>query len=239
MDDFEVLLANDGSTQNITEVVEPFKPYLNITLYDMERTQWRSCPSKAFKHMLKFALREVITVAHPEIMIPETALQHIYDSLTGPQVESNNYCRMSRTDPTGSFYISENDVNWNENKRRWVSLKAMWIENTYWQINGNNWHQAIDNLQNIPGFWQDGGFCGQLNRWHMNREVFAWWLCGATFRNDPIWEATRETETHGVIDMDWIHYRMANDYIDIVPKDIVCYHQAHLKTAPLCAESNA
>lgn len=31
MDDFEVLLANDGSTQNITEVVEPFKPYLNIT----------------------------------------------------------------------------------------------------------------------------------------------------------------------------------------------------------------
>jgi len=229
MDDFEVLLADDGSTQDIESYVDPFREFIPIKVYRMPRETWRSCPSLAFSKMLPDAKGEVVAIAHPEIMLPKNALSLTYDALHTKRDDCYYYKIAGKEQYP--------NVEFNSDDYTWVTFKSLFVEGLYRLIDTVDWHSDVDNLRNISGFWKDVGFAGRENRWHYERQSYPWWFFGATFRDNPIWKDMEITEEHGVIDMWFITYRHTNKFTDITPIELTCYHQAHLKTAIPVANS--
>jgi len=81
--DFEVLITDDGSTQNLQGVFELFAEFLQLKVYKAERLAWRSCASRAYKRMLPDCEGKVVAIAHPEMMLDFAAMGIIHDSVLG------------------------------------------------------------------------------------------------------------------------------------------------------------
>lgn len=214
--DFEVLLNDDGSTQDIQSIVKKFDPFINIQYFNTPRTSWVSCPSRAFKRMYEFATGKIIVVTHPEMMLSFDALQFIYDALLGNKLHN---C---------STYVIDNHASVEQSTWKWVSLRPNFFDdNTYIRMDGVDWHSNVDNIQYLGGWKNVVGFAGRPNSKHDVVPGYPWWFVGAALKECPIWLDTPITKGHANIDMFWCYYRKKYNFLDITPDKVMCYHQVH------------
>lgn len=213
---FEVIIVNDGSTQDLNPTFEMFRPYLQLQIIHRPRSQWTSCPSGAYKEALPKARGEIIAIAHPEMMLDYEAMEYIYKGCRGElSLDQAHYWTIGQ--PGGP--------------ERWVSLKPLFLDDIYKSIDTVNWHQDIKLLQTLPGFWEAGGFSSFPNSWHAAKEDYPWWFVGATRKEASIWRDMPVFRGHGIIDMWLCDHRRLNDYIEVTPRQPMCYHQPHARTA--------
>ncbi len=218
--EFEILLMDDGSTQDITRIVKIFNAYLDIKFYQVKRLTWRSCASKAFKTMLPDARGEVIAISHPEVMLKENAMGYLYEGAIGNLIP-----------PVAIRYTIEHPQV-SEEKRYWVSLRPFFVPDfQYQRLDEIDWHSNFWNLLNYPGSSGWGGFAGQNNDWHRTNPIYPWWFASSCKKSDPIWDDLPVIDGHGIIDMWFYHYRSKNKFVDIVPTEVLCCHQPHMTTA--------
>lgn len=217
--DFEILLNDDGSTQNIKALVEQFSPYVNIKYYHTPRSTWVSCGSPAYKKMMPDAQGKIIAITHPEIMISFDALQFVYDVLLE--------CKQDE--------LVEYVINYPNNpkpKWKWVSLRPnFFIDDNYELIDVADWHSSLDRFQELPSWENWGGFAGRPNLWHSNHFEYPWWFFGAALKECPIWDAMVGFVGHATLDMWMMKYRSVYHLLDVVPDKVMCYHQPHVTSA--------
>jgi glycosyltransferase involved in cell wall biosynthesis len=217
--DFEILLNDDGSTQNIKALVEQFSPYVNIKYYHTPRSKWVSCGSPAYKKMMPDAQGKIIAITHPEIMISFDALQFVHDVLLkGKQDEIVEYVINYPPEP-----------KW---KWKWVSLRPnFFVDGNYELIDVADWHSSLDKFQGLPSWENWGGFAGRPNSWHSNHFEYPWWFFGAALKECPIWDAMVGFVGHATLDMWMMKYRAVYHLLDVVPDKVMCYHQPHVTSA--------
>ena len=225
--EFEVLLNDDGSTQDLRAVVDAFSPYLNIQFFQPVKTEWRSCPSKAFRAMLPFSKGDVIAISHPEIMIDFDGIGFLYDAIVRPEiVDAYNYVveGYKDGDPVPETAIA--------GKYRWSELRPAFVdEEHYHLLDETDWHSGLVNIRRMPDFWNYGGFSGRSNIDTFHKLVFPWWFVGAAHKDCPIWRDLPEFLGHGIIDMWMCGYRSMNRFVDVISKGVMCYHQPHVTMA--------
>ena len=224
---FEVLLNDDGSTQDMAEVVGTFSNFLNLRYFQTPRTSWRSCPSKAFKMMLPHAAGEVVAISHPEIMIDYGGVGFLYNAIKNKDVEnSHRYV-------VGRYEKGVPVLNADENTRdKWAILRPGFIdEEHYPDFNGVDWHSSAKNIQAMPGFWEFGGLGGKTNSDVKQEAAFPWWFVGAGHRDCSVWKELPEFLGHGIVDMWLCDFRRLNEFTDIISTETMCYHQPHVTTA--------
>ena len=217
--EFEVLLNDDGSTEDIEYLVKMFEPHLNIRYYYSERTSWISCASKAFKRMLLDAQGEVVAIAHPEMMLHPAAMWYLYHGVVGilPDAAVN----AMQAAPEGAH------TGW-----RWVSLKPVFIQEDYYHLLDEiDWHSDIENLLSDARIARSAGFAGRDNLWHANQTAYPWWFVAAAHRTCPIWDGIPAIKGHGIFDMWLVAVRCRWGFDDIIPDQPMCYHQPHLTSA--------
>ncbi len=217
--DFEVLLNDDGSTEDIESLAEQFGKYMPLRFFRSTRERWHSCPSRAFKMMLPHAAGDVVAITHPEMMLSQSATWVLYCGTFEPVPGSHEYAI------DGAF--SPDQAQW-----RWVSLKAGFFDATlYARIDEVDWHADVDNVRLLPGYDETGGFAGKKNPWHAAQLAYPWWFAGAARRDCPIWDALPAIDGHGIVDMWLCRYRRDHGILDVVPHQVLCYHQPHLTSA--------
>lgn len=218
--DFEILLNDDGSTQNIKGIVDPFEPFLHIQYFRSPRVQWVSCPSKAYNMMYEYAQGKIIVVAHPEMMLSFDALQFIYDVL-----------KKGKTSELITYVIDTPKYD-GKSPWKWVSLRPNFFDSvTYTQIDAVNWHNDLEAFHDLPNWGFVTGFAGRQNYKHAVVPGYPWWFVGAALKECPIWMDTPITEGHANIDMFWCYYRKKYKFLDVVPDKVMCYHQPHQVSA--------
>jgi glycosyltransferase involved in cell wall biosynthesis len=240
---FEVLLMDDGSTEDIHSAYEMFFPYLDIQYFHRERDEWRSCPSSSYKIMLPFAKGEVIAIMHPEMMLHPEATDYLFDAHFKKLNDVNYHVIVDPGVPDLFEEIIVNDsketsgmlLMLSENAkpaRFWVSLKSLFVSDTQYPLMDNvDWHSDIDNLKYLPNFMNIVGFAGKPNTWHEARKYYPWWFVASAKKDDPIWTDLPSFKGHAMIDMWFINYRKKYKMIDVVPTKTLCYHQAHVTSA--------
>lgn len=217
--DFEVLLNDDGSTEDIESLAEQFGQYMPITFFRSARASWRSCPSRAFKMMLPRAAGDIMAIMHPEMMLSKGAAWALYHGAIQPL-------------PGAHEYVIDGAYPRDQAEWRWVSLKPNFFDDAlYARIDEVDWHADVDNLRLLPGYGEAGGFAGQKNPWHATRQEYLWWFVGAARRDCPIWADMPTIAGHGILDMWLCHYRRDYPILDVVPRQVLCYHQPHLTSA--------
>lgn len=216
--EFEVLLMDDGSTQDLQHVLDLFRPYLQLHYFRQERNGWTSCPSRAFKYLLPHTLGEIIAIGHPEMMLDYQALDYVYKGCNGLLSHSE------------AFYWTIDNAPYQEGKY-WVSFKPQFLDDLYWKIDTVDWHTDLKAFQQLPNYWRSIGFSAFPNTWHAEKNNYPWWFVGATKKSHKIWQNLPEYRGHGIIDMWLCDYRRLNGYREVVPYQPLCYHQPHLRTA--------
>jgi len=218
--DFEILLNDDGSTQNIKGLVEKFSPYLNIKYYYTPRDSWVSCGSRAYKKMLPDAQGRIICATHPEMMLTFDALQFVYDILMGD----------GRTD-VSTYVVGNPEYIYKPDMLKWVSFRANFFGDYYKTIDKTKWHSSLDIFHTLHAWENNVGFAAQNNTWHSNRVEYPWWFFGAALKECPIWNDFPVFVGHAGLDMWFIKYRTVNNILDVVPNKVMCYHQPHVTSA--------
>jgi len=220
---FEVLLNDDGSTQDIKAIVDMFFPYLNIRYFYTPREHWISCSSKAYKKMLPECQGEVIAIAHPEMMLHKDAMFYLY------------YAADEKIYFDNVVYSHLNDYNFPRPQKDdwvWVTLKPLFIDKRlYPGMDLEDWHEDVDNLRELPGFKNAGGLSNQPNSFHLLRIRCPWWFVASAKREAPIWNDMPVFEGHAKLDMWLITYRHHKKYVDCTPINFLCYHQVHATSA--------
>lgn len=229
---FEVLLVDDGSTQDITSVIQPFIELgMDISYFRRERGLWTSCPSAAYKYAMSFAQGEVYMVMHPEMMLSYDAVGFVARAFLNDPIDLKKLdnCHYYSLDKN----LSQEKLDYCEPIWRWVSLRPSFLTGeTYRYLNSIDWHSDFRNLLvDIPNFNDIGGFAGRNNHFHATNEEYPWWFVGAAHKDSPIWEDMQITRSHGVIDMWFVTYRQMNSFVDIVPQTVMCLHQPHQTSA--------
>lgn len=229
MKDFEVLVMDDGSTEDIHSACDLFLPYLTINYFHRDREEWRSCPSSSYKMMLPHAKGEVIAIVHPEMMLHPDATEYLYWAHFKKLNDANYHIII---DPGPPDLFDEVKPKYDCSERFWVSLKSLFIIDTQYPIMDNvDWHSDIDNLKYLPDFMNIVGFAGRPNTWHEARKYYPWWFVASAKRDDPIWTDLPSFKGHAMIDMWFINYRKKYKMIDVVPTKPLCYHQVHITSA--------
>jgi len=226
--EFEVLINDDGSTQDIKGIVDKFSPYLNIRYFYTERPQWVSCPSKAFKMMFEHCQGEVFAISHPEMMLGNKAMYYLYNCAF-PNYIFRNYI----SDDVVYSHLNDYDINkLTEDDWIWVTLKPLYIDEfIYFGMNFVDWHSDLDNLKDMPGWERSIGLSNEPNSFHMTRTRCPWWFVASARRECPIWEEMPVFQGHASVDMWFITYRHYKNVVDCTPKPFLCYHQAHATSA--------
>lgn len=215
---FEVLIMDDGSTENLQPIFDIFRDYLQLRTFRWERGDWRSCPSRAFKFMIREAKGSVIAISHPEMMLHSTAMKYLYN---GYRKEIDAYYGVIDSPQVkhGEWY--------------WVSLKPNFIHEDMYETMDVlvDWHSNLDNIQGIPRFAETGGFAAMTNSWHEGHLDYPWWFVGSAKKDCPIWEDMPIFDGHGILDMWMMSYRRIKRIVDVVPQKVLCYHQPHQTVA--------
>ena len=217
--EFEVLIMDDGSTQDFSPIFDLFSNFLQLRTFRAERTSWRSCPSRAFNNMLPKAKGEVIVISHPEMMLHFDAVKSLYDGCMGVELEDAHYYTLSKSKELTGDWV-------------WMSLKPQFLDVSYYLLlDLVDWHSNIENVWKLPGFMDIIGFSGRPNSAHVTWEEYPWWFVGAAKRDCPIWDEMPIMDGHGVVDMWLITYRGKYNFIEIAPNKPTCLHQPHQLSA--------
>lgn len=218
--EFEVLVMDDGSTQDLRFLFNLFSDYLQLKTFQAERHSWRSCASRAFKTMLPETKGKVIAITHPEMMLHHEATYYLYQGCTERK-------RMKDT----IYYTIGNSQKF-AGEWYWVSLKPQFLDDdSYKLLDSTNWHEDLDNVWRLPNFGSIKGFANHPNMIHSIRERYPWWFVGAARRECPIWNDMPVIDGHGILDMWMMDYRRIHKIINVTPEKPLCLHQPHLVSA--------
>jgi len=211
---FEVLLCDDGSTQDVRMLVDLFEPHLNLRYFRLERTAWHSCPSRAYLHMLPETRGQVVAIGHPEMMLHERAIEYLYRGCT-EHLDDAHYYTIGRPERIqGDWY--------------WVSLKPCFLDDRLYRLLDTvDWHSDWNATTTLPNFPECGGFAGWTNSRHAQQQEYPWWFVAAAARDCPIWGELPVIDSHGIIDMWFMRYRSVRGIVDVVPHQVLCLHQPH------------
>jgi glycosyltransferase involved in cell wall biosynthesis len=217
--EFEVLVMDDGSTENLPSLFEIFEPYIQLRTFRVERGDWHGCPSRAYKQMLADTRGEIIAIGHPEIMLCEDALWYLYISHT-----------MKLKD---CYYYVVDTPNITSGRWQWTSLKPNhFSDDLYEQLNTVDWHTNLDNVMSMVGWGEVNGYAHFTNDLIRNgTQQYPWWVVASARKECPIWDDLPVFDGHGIIDMWFYHYRRLNRIVDCVPEKVLCYHQPHQTSA--------
>jgi len=227
--EFEVLVGDDGSTQDLKSVCDLFRPYMKIEYVRLEREGYSSCPSRILKHLFRIAQGQVIAIAQPELMLKSNACEFLYQAHR--HVRDDAYYYM--IDELANELKTGREPSTLElaNCYRWVTLKPGFLDKPI-QMNLDyiDWHKNVAEIENMPGYWDRAtGLSNRPNTYWSQRTAVPWWFCGSARADDPIWEDMPVTIGHASIDLWLLNYRKYFHYVDIMPKEVMGYHQDHVR----------
>jgi len=215
---FEVLVMDDGSTEDLNPLFDTFSKHLQLRTFRVGRGSWRSCPSRAFKFMLEEAKGKVIAISHPEMMLDKRAIKYLYEGCTKKLKDV--------------YYWTIDDPEHTEGDWYWVTLKPNFIhKDMYGMIDTVDWHSDIHNIQKLNNFEDTQGFANKTNSWHSNKKDYPWWFVASAKRECPIWDKMPVFDGHATLDLWLLNYRRIKKVVDVIPKNVMCYHQPHQTSA--------
>lgn len=226
---FEVLIGDDGSTQDMESVYCLFRHHLRIKTVRLERQGFSGCPSKALKALYPLAEGKVISIAQPEFMLKPWACEFLYKAHF-EKIPGANYYKINEPSipaRTGELITDEEYFH----NRRWAALKPGFLaRRQQTALDAIDWHVNVSNVEALPGFWTDApGLSNQSNHYWYAFKPFPWWFCGSALATDSIWQDMNVTIGHAMIDLWLLNYRHLFSFVDIVPMEVGGYHQDHVR----------
>jgi hypothetical protein len=233
--EFEVLICDMGSGQDMESVYEKFRPYIRLKTKTMERTAWLSCPSRGIKEMLPDASGEVIAIMQPEMLLHPDAFWYLYHGHFG--VVPNDF-RFSHAEGKEHTVTPESIMPpyIDRGGDTFVNLRNYFLSPSQThELDHVDWHSNLEHIQSMAGFWTHG-YClsGLTNAEHWNREQhrkWIWWFVGSAKRTSTIWDDMPSFDGHASIDFFLIGYKQTMGYTEVIPQIALAYHQEHTRAS--------
>ena len=229
--EFEVLICDDGSTQDMESVYKLFRPYLRMKTYRLERDGFSGCPTRAIKAMIPNASGEVWVIMQPEMMLVQDAAFVLYSSHFGEvPVHDPNYWVYKIAKGT-NLHPERGSIRGDE--KRYICFKTGFFDSDCQSnLNGTDWHSNVKNVEKMPTFWTHGeGLSHMDNHRVLVYDHWPWWFVGSIKASDDLWKDMPVTRGHASIDFWLLNYRYVFDYVDICPKSFMAYHQFHIRAS--------
>ncbi len=224
--EFEVLLCDDGSTQDMEYVYNLFRPYLRLKTIRLERSGFSACPSRGFRALYPLAQGDVLTIMQPEMMLVHEAADFLYHAQYAPIPADAwvYYVNMDRRPD-----IIDLDRPRDENAPRFVCVKTGFLDaNNQFTLDAADWHSDTRKVETMPDFWIHGEGLSHMNNIRvLEYNHWPWWFVASMKKTDSIWNDLPHTVGHASIDFFLLNYRAIKGYIDICPKLLMAYHQYH------------
>jgi hypothetical protein len=115
----------------------------------------------------------------------------------------------------------------------WVNLKpAPLSERITLALDGIDWHSDMTAIDQQPNFiWNGQNFASLGIDDIQARREFPYWFAASAPRDANLWEDMPTFKGHASLDFWLLNYRRENEYVDLTPHAILCYHQAHVRTS--------
>lgn len=234
--EFEVLICDMDSGQDMESVYEKFRPYIRMETRFLPRTGWSSCPTKGIKAMLPLAKGEVIAIMQPEMMLNPEAFWYLYHGNYGIVPFDFRWRHATKPDDT-TINAVPCQLNIGEGEgETFVNLRNCFISNDETHhLDEVNWHADIHNIENMKDFWTHTDcLSAYTNREHWDKEEhkkWIWWFIGSAKRTATIWDDLPSLDGHGGIDIFLMGYKQIMGYTEIVPQTVLAYHQEHTRAS--------
>lgn len=215
--EFEVLVCDMDSGQDMESVYSLFRPYVRMITTSLKREGWSSCPSKGFKNLLPLSSGEVVAFMQPEMMLHPDAFWYLYNAHFTDVPHQHEILYGS---PEGDTY---------------VNIKNSFLSKTNTlELDGVDWHTNLDNVQTMTNYWKHReGLSGRTNRenWNGLWKNWIWWFASSAKRSSTLWDDLPSFDGHGAIDMFIIQYKKMMGFREIIPQINLAYHQEHTRAS--------
>jgi hypothetical protein len=233
--EFEVLICDMGSGQDMESVYNLFRPHIRLKTKSIGRTGWSSCPSKGIKEMLPLAEGDVIAIMQPEMMLHPNAFWYLYYGNYDAVLPEDYRFTHVGGDTCGVTPEQLTSVEGGGGET-FVNLRNYFLspELTH-ELDNIDWHTKIDNVKEMKDFWTHGyGLSGISNSGHWGTEShkkWIWWFAGSAKRTATIWEDMPAFDGHASIDFFLIGYKQIMGYTEVIPQIGLAYHQEHTRAS--------
>ena len=220
--EFEVLICDIGSTQDMKSVYEVFSPYIKMKTKRIERESWSSDPSRGIVEMLPDVSGDVIATMQPEMMLHPDCFDYLYG------------CHYGKFPETFSFTQSPDGYN---EDNTYVNIRNYFLSTEITHaLDLIDWHTDIRNIETHPNFFTHHEcLSSQTNQWHWSHEPhkkWVWWFASSAKKSSKIWEDMPKNMTgHAAIDFYLIAYKRLMRYLEFAPQIPLAYHQEHARAS--------
>lgn len=220
--DFEVLICDVGSTQDMESIYQIYEPYLRMKVKRIERNHFSADVTRGIVEVLPDVNGDVIGTMQPEMMLHPNCLDYLY---YGHYKEMSNVLKHK---------INNSEIT--EEDETYVSIKNGFLSNKITkELDQLDWHSNIENIEKHPEYWSHGeGLSNWSNKKHLEHEPhkkWIWWFVSSAKKTATIWEDMPKGDGHALIDFYLIHYRNLMNYVDVCPQHILAYHQEHIRAS--------
>jgi len=227
--EFEVLICDDGDTTDLTPIFQQFEPYLRIKTTRREKPQFSVDPTGGFLTLFPIASGEYWALMQPELMLYPEVCRTLYEGHL-KELPSDMVLYNPRRG------VSEELIKWDEinGRQTWVTIKPFHLspDMTRVFLDQYDWHTDLDNLKNIPNFWDTHyGLSYKCNaEWH-NFTYFPFWFCASGHKDAGIFKDMQPFRGHAMVDFYTMGYRRFYDYVDVIVQEPRAIHQDHIRLA--------
>lgn len=220
--EFEVLICDIGSTQDMESVYEIFEPYINLKIKRIERKGWSSDPSRGIVEMLPEASGDVIATMQPEMMLHPDCFDYLYG------------CHYGKFPDVFSFSQSGEVFDGMET---YVNIRNYFLSNEIThQLDFIDWHTNIRNIEKHPEFFTHTECLSRMtNRQHWEHaphKKWVWWFVSSAKKSATVWEDMPKDMTgHATIDFYFLNYKRIMQYKEYCPQIPLAYHQEHARAS--------
>jgi glycosyltransferase involved in cell wall biosynthesis len=222
--DFEVIISENGSTQDMDSIYNIFEPYLRLKIIKTPRNHWSSDVTKAIRIALPYAKGDVISIMQPEMMLNPMCFDYLY------------WCHYKDMPNTIKYVCEKPNALITDTDEKYVTIRNYFLSNKITQnLDSMDWHSNIRNIEHHPEFWTHGeGLSNWSNskHWeHQPHQKWIWWFISSAKKSATIWEDMPDLDGHAGIDFYLIWYRKLMNYIDVCPQIGLAYHQEHIRAS--------
>ena len=233
--EFEVLICDMSSGQDMESVYELFRPFIRLKTKSLYRSTWSSCPTKGIKEMLPDAVGDVIAIMQPEMMLNTEAFWYLYHGNYGEVPFDFRWRHASSPDDHINAVPAQLNIGEGDGET-FVNLRNAFISNDETHhLDEVNWHADIKNIEAMKGFWTHTDcLSAYTNREHWDKEEhkkWIWWFIGSAKRSATIWDDMPSLDGHGGIDIFLMGYKQIMGYTEVVPQNLLAYHQEHTRAS--------
>jgi hypothetical protein len=226
---FEVLIGDNGSTQDMESIYQQFDPYLRMRVVRTPRDGFSGCPSKAWKSILPFVKGTVLSVSQPEMMMKPWACEFLYKSHYELR-PNTNYYKINEPSIAAKTGSPVNVDDW-KHGRTWATLKPGFLNKRITiGLDSLNWHDDISVIEYEHDYANgSAGLSNQPNSYWSVQPAVPWWFAGSARIDDPLWEDLPVKVGHATIDLWLLNYRHLFGFVDMMPVEVAGYHQDHVR----------